>query len=291
LPPSASLAPIVPIEGSDRPGLRKLTLAKCRRLTDAGVAALALRLPHLSHLQLDSCTRLTSFAIACIARRCSELKSISFKGCELIDGRSILAVSRCCPFIERIQVARCPGIKQTVLLEAASSLHRVWMGLESSLEVLHVPARKERIGSTASTPLMAALASNHGRSNSTDRAAGALLRHKADEGGRYSESVRSSDSVDVIAGDVSDEEEDDNEDEAKEDTIRGDTKLEQVSVQTTSSTLRAPHGTGVLARYEAWVGKQGVRMGKAISGVSLHDGAKNMDRSHRKRHEGLHWTG
>lgn len=291
LPPSAQLAPVVPTEATaKRPGLQKLYLAKCRQLTDVGVAALALMLPHATHVQLDSCPRLTSFAVTALARRCSELKWLSIKGCELVDGRSMLAISRMCPFMERVQVARCPGIKQAAMLEAAASLHRVWMGLESSLEVLHAPARAERIGSIASVSTSGSSQAESHRSAS--RRFNGLVSGGKDRVDDDARSAGSADSMEAVADRATVAAPDGDagpggQPMAVSAGLRGDSIASGIGPRGDE----LPGGSGVIQRYEAWVERQTVRKGKAVSGVQLLKGAKDMDRSERKRKEGLHWTG
>jgi len=326
LPPSAKLAPVMLEEDSSRPGLRKLALSKCIHLTDIGVAALALAMPHASSIRMDSCPRLTSFAVVAIARRCSELKSLSIRGCELVDGRAILALSRLCPFLETLQVVRCPGIKQPVLLEAASRLHRVWMGIESSLEVLHEPARKERIGSRSSsvaasqdmTPASRLPFPSQARHRQQSKIHAESALDTISEGGA---SACSGDSLNVIAVEDIDDENDDcddhgvNEADAFEDedgnshermtadgSVRGSIDAPESFASKSSSLMtrsnqrlepigsQASDGRHPMARIEAWIASQTTRKGKDISGVALLKDTKAPIRSKRAAHEGLHWT-
>ncbi|KAA0160842.1 hypothetical protein FNF31_04100 [Cafeteria roenbergensis] len=117
------------------PALRRLLLSNCADLDDAALAEFGRAAPYLESLTIDGSVLVTTAGVAAVAAVCPNLRLLSLCRVSLVTDDAVAALARDCPLMERLRVKDCPDITQGGLLRAARLLPRVWLGLESSLQL------------------------------------------------------------------------------------------------------------------------------------------------------------
>ena len=79
------------------PRLTFINLYNCRKMTDAGVSALARGCPQLTSINLDRCNKMTDAGLSALARGCPQLTSIDLLGCYNITSAGKNALRQGCP--------------------------------------------------------------------------------------------------------------------------------------------------------------------------------------------------
>ncbi|XP_019706567.1 F-box/LRR-repeat protein 3 [Elaeis guineensis] len=109
--------------------LERLWLAKCRRITDIGIARIALGCPKLRLLCLNECIKLTDLGIELVASKCKMLQSLDL---------SYLAITEKClpailqlPYLEDLSLPECVGVD--ALSQGCTSLEVLDMSIRQQV--------------------------------------------------------------------------------------------------------------------------------------------------------------
>eukprot|EP00937_MAST-01D_sp_MAST-1D-sp2_P007214 g7214.t1 len=102
---------------SGRPtsGLRKLLLPKASSVTDMGFQQLA-RCPALQELDASNVRRVTDAGLRAVAMACTQLVQLDLSHMVRATGTGLASVGECCPHIRKLTLAHCPNIQEWVLL-------------------------------------------------------------------------------------------------------------------------------------------------------------------------------
>lgn len=84
--------------------------AGCRKISDAGVAAMAAGCPSLRHLKLGQCRLLTSAAVAAVVRQCHILEELVLNGCSLIGTEAGAAIAAAGVPTHLLGLVDCPQV-------------------------------------------------------------------------------------------------------------------------------------------------------------------------------------
>jgi F-box/leucine-rich repeat protein 2/20 len=93
---------------SSAQGLHSLDVGFCDRITDVGVASVARKCPQLRWLDLTCCIQVTSAALVVLSGHARELRVLSVRGCTHVSDAGLAAVAAGCPFLADLNVWMCP---------------------------------------------------------------------------------------------------------------------------------------------------------------------------------------
>ena len=82
--------------------VREIVLPSCRRLTDAGLTAIATHCAQLRHLDVSWCTNLTDITLTAIATHCPQLQYLNVSYCSKLTGAALTALAAQCPQLRLI---------------------------------------------------------------------------------------------------------------------------------------------------------------------------------------------
>ncbi|KAH8055821.1 hypothetical protein JL721_10134 [Aureococcus anophagefferens] len=88
-------------------GLKDCLLGGATKLTDAGVAAVAVAAPALVSLDLSGALRVTDVSLRVVAANCLELRKLDAGGCAGLAGAGLAAVGAQCRKLEHVRLAGC----------------------------------------------------------------------------------------------------------------------------------------------------------------------------------------
>ncbi|KAK9353737.1 hypothetical protein V1523DRAFT_433187 [Lipomyces doorenjongii] len=87
--------------------LERLTLASCRRLTDASLVSAVSNNPSLIAIDLSHVELLTDDTVKAIASSCHKLQGLNLTGCKLITDHSVVQVAQNCRYLRRLKLLDC----------------------------------------------------------------------------------------------------------------------------------------------------------------------------------------
>lgn len=96
------------------PDLKKLSIAGCKKITDAGIVDLFQWEETLNHLDLSDCENLTDQSLVEIAYKASQLIELHLSGCLNIGEKGIREILQRRKGVEKIDVRRCSLSEQFV---------------------------------------------------------------------------------------------------------------------------------------------------------------------------------
>ncbi|XP_071691521.1 F-box/LRR-repeat protein 3-like isoform X1 [Rutidosis leptorrhynchoides] len=147
--------------------LREVKLDKCLRLTDVGLAKIAIRCEKLEKISLKWCLEITDLGIDLLSNKCAHLKHLSVSylkisneslrsissmkklevlsmaGCGLVGDEGLHFIGNGCPSLQTLDVSRCEHVSSTGLISVTrgcKSLQKLNAGyyfLEISTTVSH----------------------------------------------------------------------------------------------------------------------------------------------------------
>lgn len=89
------------------PSLRVLSLWDCPSVSDEGLVQIAGGCPLLEKLDLCKCPQISDLGIAAIARKCQKLSTLTIESCQGIGDEGLQAIGRSCPNLRSISVVDC----------------------------------------------------------------------------------------------------------------------------------------------------------------------------------------
>ncbi|XP_078446342.1 EIN3-binding F-box protein 2-like [Wolffia australiana] len=90
------------------PSLRVLSLYDCPFVTDEGLTQIANGCPLLEELSLVRCAQISDFGVAAIARCCPKLSKLALNSCQRVGDHGLRIVGGACPGLTSISILDCP---------------------------------------------------------------------------------------------------------------------------------------------------------------------------------------
>ncbi|KAK9093517.1 hypothetical protein Syun_028428 [Stephania yunnanensis] len=84
--------------------LRKLSLNKCRGLTDEGLSFLATKLKELRKLNISRCRKITGISVDNVTKSCTFLTSLKMKSCYLISKEAFAFIGERCHHLKKLDL-------------------------------------------------------------------------------------------------------------------------------------------------------------------------------------------
>jgi F-box and leucine-rich repeat protein GRR1 len=88
--------------------VERLTLTKCRGLTDSGLVALVENSASLLALDISEDKNITERSIYAIANHCKRLQGLNISGCDAISNESMITLAENCRYIKRVSLPSFP---------------------------------------------------------------------------------------------------------------------------------------------------------------------------------------
>ncbi|KAM9065630.1 F-box/LRR-repeat protein 15 isoform X2 [Sarcophilus harrisii] len=118
---SAQVGPLVPRAAlgrllGDSEGLQELCLESCRDwLSDEDLEPVLSRNPGLRRVGLAGCGRLSRRALVTLSLSCSQLRCLSLAHCDWVDGLALRGLADRCPCLEALDLTACRQLRDTAV--------------------------------------------------------------------------------------------------------------------------------------------------------------------------------
>jgi F-box and leucine-rich repeat protein GRR1 len=99
--------------------VERLTLTKCRGLTDSGLVALVENSASLLALDISEDKNITEASIYAIAEYCKRLQGLNISGCDAISNESMIKLAESCKYIKRLKLNECAQLRDNAVLAFA----------------------------------------------------------------------------------------------------------------------------------------------------------------------------
>ena len=101
--------------------LERLTLAGCRKLSDATLCKVLSQTKQLVAIDLTDVAELSDNTIVTLAEGCSRLQGINLTGCENISSASVAQLAKNCKLLRRVKLCGCKEIEDEAVISLAEN--------------------------------------------------------------------------------------------------------------------------------------------------------------------------
>ncbi|KAH7311534.1 hypothetical protein B0I35DRAFT_438272 [Stachybotrys elegans] len=101
--------------------IERLTLTKCRGLTDSGLISLVENSASLLALDVSEDKNITERSILAIAEHCKRLQGLNISGCENVSNESMITLAQNCKYVKRLKLNDCSQLRDDAILAFAEN--------------------------------------------------------------------------------------------------------------------------------------------------------------------------
>ncbi|KAJ2904416.1 putative scf e3 ubiquitin ligase complex f-box protein grra [Zalerion maritima] len=114
---------IMPFQGCSR--IERLTLTKCKKLTDNGLIPLIQKNPNLLALDISEDADVTEATIYALAQSCRKIQGLNVSSCKEISNPSMVALANNCKYLKRLKLNDCNKMEDATVMAFATNCRNI----------------------------------------------------------------------------------------------------------------------------------------------------------------------